>query len=133
MLASFKTGEIVDRLECIKALKVHEVMVYEDQGGNLNYLLKRDPTNSVPSERFSGYEHLQKRIVEGKKAKLEENRQKAHKENFEPHERIYEGAEKNRKKLIRCNIPSGSKYIPNEEEEAYSTKKGRSTHRIQFL
>ncbi|GBP69955.1 hypothetical protein EVAR_85723_1 [Eumeta japonica] len=47
MLVSFETGKVVDRLGCIKASEVHEVVLYEDRGKNLNYLLQRDPTNTV--------------------------------------------------------------------------------------
>ncbi|GBP24088.1 hypothetical protein EVAR_27311_1 [Eumeta japonica] len=47
MAVSFETGEVVDRLGCIKASAAHKVMMYEDQNVNLNYLLQRDPTDPV--------------------------------------------------------------------------------------
>ncbi|GBP66168.1 hypothetical protein EVAR_81825_1 [Eumeta japonica] len=45
MLVFFETGEVVDRLQYIKASEFHEVMVNEDRGENLSYLLQRDSTN----------------------------------------------------------------------------------------
>ncbi|GBP15069.1 hypothetical protein EVAR_6710_1 [Eumeta japonica] len=69
MSVSFNTGKIVDRLEYVKATEVHEVVTYEDRSENLNYLLQRDPTNTVnivdtwghpiTNEGLSGSERLQ--------------------------------------------------------------------------
>ncbi|GBP37556.1 hypothetical protein EVAR_34591_1 [Eumeta japonica] len=41
MTVFFETGEVLDRLGCSKASEVHEVVVYEVRGENLNYLLQR--------------------------------------------------------------------------------------------
>ncbi|GBP81472.1 hypothetical protein EVAR_86153_1 [Eumeta japonica] len=37
----------VSRSRCIKASEVHEVVVYENRGENLNYLLQRDPKDPI--------------------------------------------------------------------------------------
>ncbi|GBP08543.1 hypothetical protein EVAR_71812_1 [Eumeta japonica] len=39
MSVSFESGEVVERLGCIKASEVHEVVVYEDRSENPNCLL----------------------------------------------------------------------------------------------
>ncbi|GBP71027.1 hypothetical protein EVAR_57795_1 [Eumeta japonica] len=70
MAVSFKIREIVDQLGCIKASEVHEVVVHENQGENLNYLLQRDPIDP-------------QHIAEDKIAMLEESRQRAEKEKSE--------------------------------------------------
>ncbi|GBP87157.1 hypothetical protein EVAR_62626_1 [Eumeta japonica] len=85
MSVSFETGEVVDRLGCIKAFEVHEVVVYEDRGKNLNYFLQCDLTNTVnvvdtwehliTSEGLSASERLQQRITEDKKAESQERLQ----------------------------------------------------------
>ncbi|GBP76046.1 hypothetical protein EVAR_33354_1 [Eumeta japonica] len=41
----FRDRRVVDRLQYIKASEFHEVMVNEDRGENLSYLLQRDSTN----------------------------------------------------------------------------------------
>ncbi|GBP91556.1 hypothetical protein EVAR_67825_1 [Eumeta japonica] len=125
MLMSFETVELVDQLGCIKASEVHEVVVYENRCENLNYLLQRDPTNTVNivdtwdhpviSEGLSGS------ITEDKKAELEDSGQKTHKENSQvswTHPSVPGGTRKSRKKLVRGKIPVGIKYIPSEEEES---------------
>ncbi|GBP94907.1 hypothetical protein EVAR_69548_1 [Eumeta japonica] len=49
----FEIGEVVNQLGCIKASEVHEVVVYEDRGENLKYLLQCDPTDAVAhKEKF---------------------------------------------------------------------------------
>ncbi|GBP82342.1 hypothetical protein EVAR_90977_1 [Eumeta japonica] len=78
MSVSFKTREVVDRLGCIKASEVHEFVVYEDRGENLNYFLQRDLTNTVnivgtwghpiTNEGLSGSKRLQQRTTENKKS-----------------------------------------------------------------
>ncbi|GBP41256.1 hypothetical protein EVAR_32982_1 [Eumeta japonica] len=75
-----------------------EIVVYQDRGENLNYLLQRDLTDTVnivdtwehtmSSESLLDFEHLQQQIGEDKKAELEESRQISHKKKIESQRRI---------------------------------------------
>ncbi|GBP58793.1 hypothetical protein EVAR_25866_1 [Eumeta japonica] len=111
----------------------------EDRRENLNYLLQRDPTNTVNivdtwghpiiSDGLSGSEHLRQRITEDKKSKLEDSRQRAHEENSESNERIrlfISSIRKSRKKLALDKISVGSKYIPSEEEKTNSANRPKN-------
>ncbi|GBP41153.1 hypothetical protein EVAR_31278_1 [Eumeta japonica] len=99
---------------CIKAPEVHEVVVYEDRGENLNYLLQRDLINIVnivdtwgnpiTTEGLSGSKRLQRCITEYNKAVLADSRQRVFKQNSKFNKRIraFLGALERRTKSLPC-------------------------------
>ncbi|GBP53429.1 hypothetical protein EVAR_17504_1 [Eumeta japonica] len=95
---SFETGEVVDRLGCIKASEVHEVVVYEDRGS----------------------ERIQQRTSKDKKAELEDSKQRAHKQNSESNKRIraFLGA-----LIIPAKSLPGAKYMQEASTSQVKRKK----------
>ncbi|GBP89850.1 hypothetical protein EVAR_64223_1 [Eumeta japonica] len=63
MSVSFQTEEVVDRLGCIKATGIHEIVVYEDRGKNLNYFLQRDLNKNRQYSRYLGAFHNKRGFI----------------------------------------------------------------------
>ncbi|KAG6456670.1 hypothetical protein O3G_MSEX009866 [Manduca sexta] len=72
MVVEYERGNVSDQLSCLYASKHHEVIVYENRGENLNYLIAAKKSEALPTSEAtvkSWSESLQQKIAESKAEK----------------------------------------------------------------